>query len=133
CEVERWPQIRPAPGDDDAIDLLRQQGTYVLPLTRQVVGSGAQKNGYLRGLERILDALEKGNTESAMAVGRYQPHRKAALAQQTLREAVGPEVQTLGRRLHEAACFLAQLSAPIERLRHRADADARDTRHVPDG
>jgi len=69
----------------------------VLPLARQVVGSGAQEDGYLRSLERILDALEKGNAEPAVAVGRYQPHRKAALAQQALREVIGAEVQTLGR------------------------------------
>jgi len=68
-KLERWSPIRPAPGDDDAVDPLRQQGTHVLALARKVVGSGAQEDGYLRSLERIFDALEKGNAKPAVAVG----------------------------------------------------------------
>jgi hypothetical protein len=112
-KIERWSPIRPAPGDDDAVDALCQQGAHVLVLAREVVGSGAQKDGYPCSLERIFDALEKRNAEATVAVGRYQPHGKAALAQQTLCEVVGSEVQTLGRRLHEGACFLAQRPRPL--------------------
>src|SRR5262249_31098321 len=50
-KVKRCSQIRPAPGDNDAVDLLGEQAIHVLALARRVVGSGAQEDGYPGSLE----------------------------------------------------------------------------------
>jgi hypothetical protein len=132
AEIDRGTQVGTAAGDDDAVDALGQQRIDVAALAHRIVGAAQEDRDACR-LERALDALEHGNAEPAVAVGRDQADGEGPLAQQALRQVVGPEAQALGRGAHGGTGLIAQLALPIQRLGHGADADARSVGHVANG
>ena len=132
-QLQACARIGAASGDDDAVDALRKELLDVLALAVGIVGAVAQEDRHARIFERVLDAFEDGNAETAVTVGRDQSDREAAAAQQALRQVVRPEIEPLRRPMHALARLFAQLTRAVETFGDRAEAHPCRRRDVVDG
>src|SRR5260221_5157327 len=90
-----------------------------------VVCGAAQKHRNAGAAQRVFDALEHGNAESAVPIGRNQSDSETAATQEALRQTVGAEAKSLRRRAHQRARLGTQLAGTVQALGYRSINDAR--------
>ena len=123
---------RPGPRscDDDAIHSVSKQGVDVLPLSFRIASGIAQEYRYAFRIHRVLNALQNGNAEAAMVIGRYQSDRVAMAPGKRASHFVGPEMEFLGYASYYVACLSAKSAGAVEGFRNGAEADAGGLGHI---